>query len=219
MVARQIHLVRHGEVFNPDRVLYGRIPGFGLSDKGMRMATLAATDLAERSATYSKLVVSPLQRTRESAEPVALALGLDVTIDDRIIEPTNAFEGQRMGGRDAAWRKPKYWKYLLNPLRPSWGEPYRAIVNRMMDAIVEAGLSVDGGDVVMVSHQLPIWMVNRHVTKKSLAHFPGSRECSLSSITTLEWLNPNDPSQGLQMVGYVEPAAQLLGDSIDVGAV
>jgi broad specificity phosphatase PhoE len=219
MVARQIHLVRHGEVFNPDRVLYGRIPGFGLSDKGMRMATLAATDLAERSATYSKLVVSPLQRTRESAEPVALALGLDVTIDDRIIEPTNAFEGQHMGGRDAAWRKPKYWKYLLNPLRPSWGEPYRAIVNRMMDAIVVAGLSVDGGDVVMVSHQLPIWMVNRHLTNKSLAHFPGSRECSLSSITTLEWLNPNDPSQGLQMVGYVEPAAQLLGDSIDVGAV
>jgi broad specificity phosphatase PhoE len=219
MVARQIHLVRHGEVFNPDRVLYGRIPGFGLSDKGMRMATLAATDLAERSATYSKLVVSPLQRTRESAEPVALALGLDVTIDDRIIEPTNAFEGQRMGGRDAAWRKPKFWKYLLNPLRPSWGEPYRAIVNRMMDAIVEAGLSVDGGDVVIVSHQLPIWMVNRHLTKKSLAHFPGSRECSLSSITTLEWLNPNDPSQGLQLVGYVEPAAQLLGDSIDVGAV
>ena len=219
MVARQIHLVRHGEVFNPDRVLYGRIPGFGLSDKGMRMATLAATDLAERSATYSKLVVSPLQRTRESAEPVALALGLDMTIDDRIIEPTNAFEGQHMGGRDAAWRKPKYWKYLLNPLRPSWGEPYRAIVNRMMDAIVEAGLSVDGGDVVMVSHQLPIWMVKRHLTKKSLAHFPGSRECSLSSITTLEWLNPNDPSQGLQLVGYVEPAAQLLGDSIDVGAV
>jgi len=219
MVARQIHLVRHGEVFNPDRVLYGRIPGFGLSDKGMRMATLAATDLAERSRTYSKLVVSPLQRTRESAEPVALALGLDMTIDERIIEPTNAFEGEHMGGRDAAWRRPKYWKYLLNTLQPSWGEPYRDIVNRMMDAIVEAGLSVDDGDVVMVSHQLPIWMINRHLTNKSLAHFPGSRECSLSSITTLEWLNSNDPAQGLQMVGYVEPAAALLADSIDVGAV
>ncbi|MFZ4078750.1 MAG: histidine phosphatase family protein [Microbacteriaceae bacterium] len=219
MVARQIHLVRHGEVFNPNRVLYGRIPGFGLSDKGMRMATLAATNLAGRERTFAKLVVSPLQRTRESAEPIVLALGLDVTIDDRIIEPTNAFEGQQMGGRDAAWRKPKYWKYLLNPLRPSWGEPYRAIVNRMMDAIVEAGLSVDDGDVVLVSHQLPIWMVNRHLKKKSLAHFPGSRECSLSSITTLEWSNPADPSHGLQIVGYVEPAAELAGDSIDVGAV
>ncbi len=219
MVARQIHLVRHGEVFNPDRVLYGRIPGFGLSEKGARMATLAATNLHERNRTFSKLIASPLQRTRESAEPVALALGLEIHIDERIIEPTNAFEGQHMRGPGAAWRQPRFWKFLRNPWRPSWGEPYRAIVERMMAAIVEAGMSVDDGDVVLVSHQLPIWMVNRHLSGKSLAHFPGNRECSLSSITTLEWLNPHDPSLGLHMVGYVEPAAELAGDSIDVGAV
>jgi len=219
MVARHIHLVRHGEVFNPDRVLYGRIQGFGLSEKGMRMATLAATNLAGRDRTFSKLVASPLQRTRESAEPIALALGLDITVDERIIEPFNAFEGRHMRGRGAAWMNPKFWKYLVNPWRPSWGEPYRSIVNRMMAAILDAAHSVEDGDVVLVSHQLPIWMVNRHLSHKSLAHFPGRRECSLSSITTLEWLNRADPSRGLQIVGYVEPAAELAGDSIDVGAV
>ena len=219
MVARQIHLVRHGEVFNPGRVLYGRIPGFGLSDLGVRMATLAASDLAARDRTYSRIIASPLQRTRESAEPVSLALGLAVDIDERIIEPTNEFEGNQMRGRDSAVLKPRNWKYLLNPFRPSWGEPYRSIVNRMMTAIVEAGESVSDGDVVLVSHQLPIWMVNRHLSRKSLAHFPGSRECSLSSITTLEWLDPADPSAGLHVVGYVEPANELLEGSLDVGAV
>lgn len=219
MVARQIHLVRHGEVFNPDRVLYGRIPGFGLSELGTRMATLAATDLVDRDRTYSRIVASPLQRTRESAEPVSLALGLPVDIDERIIEPTNQFEGNRMRGRDSAVLKPRFWKFLVNPFRPSWGETYRSIVSRMMEAIVEAGLSVDDGDVVLVSHQLPIWMVNRHLSGKSLAHFPGSRQCSLSSITTLEWLDPKNPKAGLQIVGYSQPAAELLLGSLDVGAV
>ena len=219
MVARQIHLVRHGEVFNPGRVLYGRIPGFGLSDLGVRMATLAASDLAARDRTFSRIIASPLQRTRESAEPVSLALGLAVDVDERIIEPTNSFEGNQMRGRDSAVLKPRNWKYLLNPFRPSWGEPYRSIVNRMMTAIVEAGESVSDGDVVLVSHQLPIWMVNRHLSRKSLAHFPGSRECSLSSITTLEWLDPANPSAGLHVVGYVEPANELLEGSLDVGAV
>jgi broad specificity phosphatase PhoE len=219
VVARQIHLVRHGEVFNPGRVLYGRIPGFGLSDLGVRMATLAASDLAARDRTYSRIIASPLQRTRESAEPVSLALGLAVDIDERIIEPTNSFEGNQMRGRDSAVLKPRNWKYLLNPFRPSWGEPYRSIVDRMMTAIVEAGKSVSDGDVVLVSHQLPIWMVNRHLSRKSLAHLPGSRRCTLSSITTLEWLDPANPSAGLHVVGYVEPANELLEGSLDVGAV
>ncbi len=219
MVARQIHLVRHGEVFNPDRVLYGRIPGFGLSERGTRMATLAATDLLERERTYTRLIASPLQRTRESAEPVSIALGLPVEIDERVIEPTNQFEGNRMRGRAAAWLKPHFWKYLLNPWRPSWGEPYRSIVDRMMAAIVEAGNAAPDGDVVFVSHQLPIWMVNRHLSGKSLAHFPGSRECSLSSITTLEWIDSTKPELGLQIVGYNRPAAELESGSLDVGAV
>lgn len=218
-MADQIHLVRHGEVYNPERVLYGRIPGFGLSQHGQRMATLAATNLADRGRKFSRLVCSPLQRTRESAEPVSLALGLPIEIDDRIIEPENVFEGHRMRGRHAAWLQPRFWRYLVRPWRPSWGEPYRDIVERMMAAISEAGMSVERGDVVLVSHQLPIWMVRRHVTGKSLAHFPGSRECSLSSITTLEWRDVARPEAGLQIVGYAEPAAELASTSVDVGAV
>ena len=69
--AEQIHLVRHGEVFNPQGVLYGRLPGYGLSDLGREMADAAAADLVSRKRSVSALVSSPLQRTQQSAEPIA----------------------------------------------------------------------------------------------------------------------------------------------------
>jgi broad specificity phosphatase PhoE len=219
MVATQLHLVRHGEVYNPNRVLYGRLPEYGLSDAGHQMAALAAADLAARQRTYSKLIASPLQRTQESAAPVATALGLPVILDERVIEPTNAFEGKRMRGSQSALKDPGNWKYLVNPFKPSWGEPYQSIASRMREAMIDAAVSVPEGDVVIVSHQLPIWMVHRDVSGKKLFHDPRSRRCTLSSITTLELIDPQRPERGFVEVGYVEPAAELTATALDVGAV
>ena len=78
-----VHLVRHGEVHNPTRVLYGRIPGFGLSEDGRMMAKAAADFLAGRDVTL--LLSSPLERARETAEPIAAQFGLPVTVDERLI--------------------------------------------------------------------------------------------------------------------------------------
>lgn len=219
MVATQLHLVRHGEVYNPNRVLYGRLPEYGLSDAGHQMAALAAADLAGRGRTYSKLIASPLQRTQESAAPVATALNLPVNLDERVIEPTNAFEGKRMRGPESALKDPGNWKYLINPFKPSWGEPYQSIASRMREAMMDAAVSVPDGDVVIVSHQLPIWMVHRDVSGKKLFHDPRSRRCTLSSITTLELIDPLKPELGFVEVGYVEPAAELTATALDVGAV
>ncbi|NYD75544.1 histidine phosphatase family protein [Leifsonia soli] len=233
MVASQVHLVRHGEVFNPDGILYGRLPGFGLSKLGHRMAQAAADDLRERSRPVSALRVSPLQRTRESAAPIAAEFGLEPVIDERIIEPTNRFEGTRM---KRAVRNPAYWPYLVNPLRPSWGEAYTSIERRMMAAIHDAFDSVESGDVVLVSHQLPIWVAHLSVAGERYAHDPRKRRCALSSITTFERVNadsevPTDQAeppvhpgrtpeaQRLVEVGYVEPAASLQSAATDVGAV
>ena len=165
MAANQIHLVRHGEVFNPDRVLYGRIPGYGLSDRGHEMAKMAADDLAARARPVARLIASPLQRAQESAAPIAALLGHHIDTEERIIEPSNHFEGKRMRGENSALKNPANWPYLLNPFRPSWGEAYRSIADRMLAAMTEAALDVESGDVVMVSHQLPIWMVHRAVAQ------------------------------------------------------
>ncbi len=183
MPADLIHLVRHGEVENPSRVLYGRLPGFGLSVLGHRMAELAAKSLVGHPITA--LTASPLQRTRESAAPWTKLFGLDVAIDERLIEPTNRFEGLNLR-RDLP-RNPKHWAYLMNPIRPAWGEPFSSIAKRMLAAIADAHAAVPSGEVVLVSHQLPIWTVARSVAGKPLAHNPGRRRCSLSSITTLAW--------------------------------
>ncbi|TFD31566.1 histidine phosphatase family protein [Cryobacterium cryoconiti] len=214
MAANQVHLVRHGEVFNPERVLYGRLPEFRLSDLGVQMAEAAAADLVQRARPVIRVISSPLQRARESAAPIAAAFGLPIDIDDRIIEPANVFEGKRMRGADGALRDPRNWPALANPLRPSWGEPFESIAQRMLAAIEDARRSVDGGDVVLVSHQLPIWMVHRALAGQRLAHDPRKRRCDLSSITTISF-----PSDRPAESGYTNPALVLQAGATDVGAV
>lgn len=210
--ASLVHLVRHGEVHNPDGVLYGRIPGFHLSELGHEMAALAAESLDGHP--ISALYASPLQRAQESAEPWAQKFELEVATDERIIEPTNQFEGKTFEfGPQLLWR-PQSWPLVVNPFKPSWGEPFASVADRMLAAIEDAWNSVDDGEVVMVSHQMPIVMVQRYVTGRKLYHDPRRRRCSLSSITTLERRD-----DVFAEVRYHEPAAALLARAADLGAV
>lgn len=213
MPADRIHLVRHGEVHNPEGVLYGRLPNFGLSDLGHRMALAAAEDIKAQGRRVAALYCSPLQRTRESARPFTKIFGLDPIADERFIEPTNVFEGKVLSaGR--LLLQPQRWIHFRNPNRPSWGEPYQQVVARMTEAVLEAANSVSHGDVVIVSHQLPIWMVHSSVTGRKLAHNPTQRRCSLSSITSFQLVDGK-----LVEVDYREPAKGLSSTAIDVGAV
>lgn len=211
MPADLIHLVRHGEVENPDGILYGRLPGFGLSERGHRMAELAAAALADHD--IRALVASPLQRAQESAAPWAARYALPIVTDERVIEPTNRFEGGRMNARRIV-TTPGEWSWVANPLRPSWGEPFQLVKARMFAAIDAVAAGIDGGDAVIVSHQMPIVMVARSVAGRPLAHDPRRRRCTLSSITTLRRWN----GRWIE-AGYQEPAAGLLRDAIDTGAV
>ena len=209
MTADRLHLVRHGEVHNPGRVLYGRLPHFRLSDDGRDMARAAAHYVQSLDRPVAALYASPLQRTRESAEPFTTAFGLDPMIDERIIEPTNVFEGQRM---TRALRNPVNWFHLRNPDLPSWGEPYRAVVARMDAAMRDAWNAAASGDVVLVSHQLPIWITHLAVEGERLRHDPRRRRCALSSVTSFELSGDR-----WREVSYVEPASTA--GAVDVGAV
>lgn len=214
MPASQIHLVRHGEVHNPDGILYGRIPGFHLSELGRRMAASAADSLKARNAPVARVIASPLQRAQESAEPFGTVFGLPVETDDRLIEPTNKFEGQTFEFGPQVILKPRSWPWVVNPFRPSWGEAYRSVADRMLAAIDDAWTGTETGDVVMVSHQMPIWMVARELGGHTLYHDPRKRRCNLSSITTLERVDDT-----FVEVRYEDPAADLLAQAVDTGAV
>lgn len=211
MPAERIHLIRHGEVHNPDGVLYGRLPHFALSAKGHDMAALAAAALKAERRPISALYASPLLRTRASAEHVQEAFGLQLNTDERLIEPHNIFEGRRLSAGHILVR-PHLYFHLRNPIQPSWGEPYVQVAGRMMAAITDAWQKAPDGDVVLVSHQLPIVMVQRALAGEQLAHNPKKRRCALSSITTLE-------RQGDRFVevDYRDPAAGF--GARDLGAV
>lgn len=210
MPADRLHLVRHGEVHNPQRVLYGRLPGYGLSEDGRRMARQAAEYIQTLDRRVSTLVCSPLQRTQESAEPFTELFGLEPRVDERVIEPTNVFEGRRML---RALVNPWNWRHLRKPALPSWGEPYADVIARMNEAMTDAWEEADGGDVVIVSHQLPIWITHLAVAGLPPRHDPRDRRCALSSVTSFEM----DADGKWTEIAYVEPAS--LSGSVDVGAV
>ncbi|MDR0782829.1 MAG: histidine phosphatase family protein [Propionibacteriaceae bacterium] len=206
-----VHLLRHGKVDNPQGVLYERLPGYHLSELGQQMAAVAAQFFKDRPITH--LRCSPLERTQETIAPLAaLFPELEVILDDRVIEAGNRFAGQVMGSTAKAARSPKNWPYLLNPLRPSWGEAYSAIAKRMTTAILDAAELAGDGEAVIVTHQLPIWVTRRRVERRVLWHDPRKRQCTLASVTSVQVSD-----QRLVKVDYAEPARALLPDGPQVG--
>ncbi|MDT5172970.1 MAG: hypothetical protein QOG19_2272 [Mycobacterium sp.] len=197
----RVHVVRHGEVHNPTGVLYGRLPGFHLSETGAAQAAAVADFLADRDIVA--VIASPLQRAQETAAPIAAKHDLPVDTDPDLIESLNFFEGKRMGPGDGAWRNPRFWWQLRNPFKPSWGEPYTEIAARMATAADKARARAAGHEAVCVSHQLPVWTLRMHVTGERLWHDPRRRECGLASVTSLVY-----DGDRLVDVEYSEPAAR-----------
>ncbi|MBL3668948.1 histidine phosphatase family protein [Streptomyces sp. M2CJ-2] len=206
-----VHLLRHGEVANPDGVLYGRLPGYQLSELGRRMAERVGEHLASRDVTH--VGASPLERAQETAQPIAKVHGLDIATDERLIEAENVFQGKTFGVGDGALRRPENWKHLVNPFKPSWGEPYIEQVVRMMGALDAAKDAARGHEAVLVSHQLPIWIVRSYVEKRRLWHDPRKRQCTLASLTTFTYRGDRIVS-----VGYSEPARDLVPVHLLAGA-
>jgi broad specificity phosphatase PhoE len=198
-----VHVLRHGEVYNPTKILYGRLPDFHLSELGKQMAKADAEALAQNDITH--VVASPLERAQETAEPMAAQFGLEIATDTRLIESANFFEGKNVSVGDGSFRNPRNWWVLRDPVTPSWGEAYLVIAQRMFAALQAARVAAEGHEAVCVSHQLPIWTLRRYVEKKRLWHDPRRRQCGLASLTSFRF-------EDARVVGidYSEPAAHLV---------
>ncbi|MDN5747723.1 MAG: histidine phosphatase family protein [Pseudonocardia sp.] len=194
-----VHLLRHGEVNNPDGILYGRLPGFRLSENGRNQAEIVAKTLVD--ADLGAVVASPMQRAQETARPVAAAHGLEIGTDEGLIEAANLFEGELVSVGDGALRTPRHWPKLRDPFTPSWGEPYLRIAHRMLGAVHRARELAPGREVLCVSHQLPIWTLRRFVTGQRLWHDPRRRQCGLASLTSFVFTDGE-----LTQLRYAEPA-------------
>ena len=199
-----VHVARHGEVENPEKILYGRQPGWRLSNRGQQMAeTLGEWS---KSINLGALHVSPLQRAQETAAPIARAHGIEITTDERLIEAANVFEGKSFELGSGVLKHPSSWRHLYNPWKPSWGEPYEEQINRMLAAIFDARKAANGKDAIVVSHQLPIWILRSAIEGRSLLHDPRKRICTLASVTSVHF----DDEGVISGLSYSEPAGHLL---------
>jgi len=199
-----VHLVRHGQVHNPDKVLYGRLPQFRLSQAGEEMARSVADYLVAENIPVKRVVASPLDRAQQTAAPIAAAFGLPVDTEPRIIEAGNIYEGEPLQSGVKDFIHPRNWWRLRNPWKPSWGEPFKEQADRMWSAMRDAAAATPDGDTVMVSHQLPIWVARLSFEGKSYLHDPRKRECSLASVTSFVFENGEPVS-----MTYASPAAHV----------
>ncbi|MGH3351467.1 MAG: histidine phosphatase family protein [Nocardioides sp.] len=202
-VETTVHLLRHGEVHNPDGILYGRRPGYNLSELGLKMAERVADQIGGQDITH--IVSSPLERAQQTAGPLAKALGVEISLDERVLESENLFVGKSFKDGLGPLKDPKMWPKLINPLKPSWGEPYLEIVARMMAAVYDARDAARGHEAVIVSHQLPIWTARLNIEGRSFLHDPRKRQCALCSLTSLHFVDNE-----FVALSYSEPAGDML---------
>ncbi len=202
-----VHLLRHGEVHNPTKILYGRLPGFRLSPLGEQMAKAAAQALAGHDITL--VVSSPLERALQTAEPFAAQFGLTVTRGRAADRERELLRGQAGRCRRRRPARPAQLVGAARPVRSVVGRdlpvPSRS---RMHAALLDIRAQAEGHEAVCVSHQLPIWTLRRHLEQKRLWHDPRKRQCGLASLTSFHF-----DDETLVGIGYREPAAHLVATS------
>lgn len=182
-MTQMIHLVRHGEVENPKGIIYGRLPGFHLSDRGKRQAEAAAERLGGRD--IGAIWASPMERAQETAAAIAGPHRLEVVTDERLIESDSTVEGIGRRARDFVL-SPRHWWHFRNPMKPSWGESFGDIRGRMMAAIEAAVAAAETKEVVVVSHQTPVLVARLALAKRNLPPWLAFTPCSTGSVTSME---------------------------------
>jgi broad specificity phosphatase PhoE len=103
---------------------------------------------------------------------------------------------------------PLNWRYLWNPVTPSWGEPYKQVAARVWQVVERTREAARGHEAVCVSHQLPIWITRLSAENRRLWHNPNSRECALGSVTSFTF-----DGDTLTGVSYTVPPRRTLHDA------
>lgn len=209
MPATTIHFVRHGEVENPNHVLYERLPGFHLSNRGLKMAQATAKYIATvpQMRGISAIYSSPLERTQETAQQIASALQIgSIILENRLIEAENNFRGKRIGYGEGALWKNNNWKLVSNLWKPSWGESYKSIAARVGDFAREQVKNHPGEQIVAVTHESPIWSYRHLLETGHAEHNMLLRKTALASITSITFDCAN---MNVLSITYVDPAARV----------
>jgi probable phosphoglycerate mutase len=151
-----VHLVRHGRTPSTGKVLPGRAPGLHLAKAGEEQAQRAAERLASLDPRPVAVYASPLERTRETAAPIARALSLRVRTDPGLLE---CDFGTWTGASLARLSKRPAWRTVQgapSTFRFPDGESFGEMQVRAFDAVVALTQAHPGASIVAVSHADPI---------------------------------------------------------------
>jgi broad specificity phosphatase PhoE len=184
-------------------VVYGRLPGYHLSELGKQQAAAAAEHLEHEP--VGALWSSPMERARETADIINRSHGLEIVIDERLTESHNSFEGVRRTWRGILFGHPFKWWHLRNPMRPSWGETFAQVKERMVEAIWQAAEGAGDKDLVVVSHQTPVLVARLALAKRRVPPWLAFTPCHTGSVTTLEM----DDDRRLVRASYFRPPDEL----------
>ncbi len=154
-MARMIVGVRHAQVWNPDGLVYARLPGFHLSDQGRQEAKGLASAL--RAAPVRAVFASPLERATETAEILAEPHGISVAVDDRLIEWSFWVRWQGLPWSRIRERDPHLLElYAQDPASADLDEPLSVAAERILDWARDAESIVPDGLVLGVTHEAPL---------------------------------------------------------------
>jgi broad specificity phosphatase PhoE len=203
-----IHLLRHGLVYNPKKIIYGRLPGYHLAKIGFQMAENIANLSAKKNNdlhNVTKIYSSPLLRAIQTATPISKQLNIRIYKDNRLTESDSYFAGKKVTFHTLSQAAVK--NYLKDPALPSWGEPHRWVQNRIVDIVNETVKKRAGKSTLLVSHQLPIWLGRLYYEHRKVGFFNSTiRQCTVGSLTSLYF---NDDGS-FNHVNYIEQPKYLL---------
>lgn len=175
-----IYLIRHGEVQNPDHIIYGRLPHFDLSARGRFQGAEIGKWLSGKH--LALVVSSPLLRARKTAQLISRG-----KIPIRITEAVNEADYKKWEGKKADCRPiAELESYVKTPDAMDLGETLSMVEKRMKKAINGLVSKYPGKSIAVVSHADPILTARLSYEGKSLG---GISRCTIknASVTTLEF--------------------------------
>jgi broad specificity phosphatase PhoE len=208
----RLYLVRHCDVANPHGVLYGYLPGFGLSAKGLSQAESLGQRLGGQPVRVIR--TSPLERARQTTSIIARHLdNPEVVVDDDLVEARFGLYLQGIRYAQVPWRRPLWWVHMVYPGLLRRDERVSAMAGRVERSLERLLESVGDGTGVCVSHGDPIqafWITYLHRHPWALHHL----QCAKGGLLALDY-----ESGKLVKVTYVPPQVAAAPPAADPSKV
>lgn len=202
--ASLVHLVRHGEVENPHHVVYADLPGYGLSAQGLVQARSAGARLA--AASITRVISSPLLRATQTAAEIAVSHEIQPEKDEQLTEWAVGIRWAGVRWDDLEEVFPgELNAYLETPLDLEFGsESLQACGERVAAAVRAAAAAMNGGELVVVSHQDPIHAGHLALAGRTPADYHADKPAHAGIVTlqpdATRWAEAGywQPEQGQQ---------------------